>query len=128
MAGEGRKKLRPLCDTVELAITSSPAGSLRDFIRPTAHPDAERLAEYLSRAPWLEVIPGVTRDALVAESPASLEMHTLTDGVWAWRIDLAHYVRTHRVWPPDEFIEHARAAGWRPPAEEEIDFSTFRLE
>lgn len=37
----------------------------------------------------------------------------LTDGVWMWPAGLAHYVSLHDVRIPDEFVEHARARGFR---------------
>jgi hypothetical protein len=39
----------------------------------------------------------------------------LTDGVWLWRYDLAHYVETHRLWVPLEFIDHAVLNGFQSP-------------
>ena len=37
----------------------------------------------------------------------------LTDGVWMWPAGLAHYVALHDVRLPDDFVEHARAGGFR---------------
>jgi hypothetical protein len=39
----------------------------------------------------------------------------LTDGVWVWPEGLAHYVATHGVRLPDEFVAHARRHAFRAP-------------
>ena len=39
----------------------------------------------------------------------------LTDGVWVWPEGLAHYVGTHGVRLPDEFVAHARRHAFRAP-------------
>jgi hypothetical protein len=41
----------------------------------------------------------------------------LTDGVWVWPEGLAHYVETHTVRMPDEFIDHMRSQAWRMATE-----------
>lgn len=53
----------------------------------------------------------------------------LTDGVWMWPQGLAHYVGVHGVRLPEEFVEHARARGFRvrcdgldQPAEGDLGF------
>jgi hypothetical protein len=49
--------------------------------------------------------------------PIALGDRDLTDGVWVWPEGLAHYVETHSVRLPDEFIDHMRSQGWRVPTE-----------
>jgi hypothetical protein len=49
--------------------------------------------------------------------PSALGDRDLTDGVWVWPEGLAHYVETHCVRLPDEFMNHMRSQGWRVPAE-----------
>ncbi|MBW2667551.1 MAG: hypothetical protein JRE13_14765 [Deltaproteobacteria bacterium] len=39
----------------------------------------------------------------------------LGDGVWIWPEGLAHYVARHEIRLPNEFVEHARANGFRIP-------------
>ena len=39
----------------------------------------------------------------------------ITDGVWAWRLDLAHYVEKYHVQVPDEFVRHLVESGFRVP-------------
>jgi hypothetical protein len=39
----------------------------------------------------------------------------LTDGTWVWPEGLAHYITTHDVILPDEFVEHARRHAWQIP-------------
>lgn len=39
-----------------------------------------------------------------------------TDGVWAWRQDLWHYVSRYRIGLPEEFLERV-LGGYQPPTE-----------
>jgi hypothetical protein len=50
-------------------------------------------------------------------APSALGDRDLTDGVWVWPEGLAHYVETHSVRLPKEFIDHMRSQGWRVTAE-----------
>jgi hypothetical protein len=50
-------------------------------------------------------------------APSALGDRDLTDGVWVWPEGLAHYVETHAVRLPNEFIDHMRVQGWRVPGE-----------
>jgi hypothetical protein len=40
----------------------------------------------------------------------------LTDGSWVWPQGLAHYVETHAVALPDEFVTHCAENDWVVPA------------
>ena len=39
----------------------------------------------------------------------------LTDGIWLWRQDLAHYVERHHVGLPDDFVAALVESGFRMP-------------
>lgn len=39
----------------------------------------------------------------------------LTDGVWLWRRDLAHYIGRYHVGLPDEFVRHLVESGFQVP-------------
>lgn len=54
-----------------------------------------------------------------------------TDGTWVWPCDLSHYVETHNIRLPGEFISNAVASDNLPAFEEvwhtrDIDFSYWR--
>jgi hypothetical protein len=52
----------------------------------------------------------------------------LTDGVWLWRYDLAHYVEKYRLWVPPEFVEHAASLGFQAPVLSEEQLVTLAKE
>ena len=45
----------------------------------------------------------------------------LTDGLWIWPEGLGHYVATHGVRLPDEFVAHAERSGFRVPDAPHLD-------
>lgn len=63
-----------------------------------------RVAEYLESGLLFQSYRGFSGCRFCGEDNGSEE---LTDGVWIWPNGLAHYVRTHGVGLPDEFISHA---------------------
>ncbi len=83
------------------------AGSVRD----APGVDEQRLVEYLRAGVSYIVSPGVVRDALDQSGPVGTGS-VLTDGTWAWPDDLPHYVERYHIALPEDFVAHARAAGW----------------
>jgi hypothetical protein len=59
--------------------------------------------------------PGVVRDVLSKSESIIGCAHILTDGVWAWPEDLAHYVSRYHVRLPSAFVEHVRLNQWTVP-------------
>lgn len=47
-----------------------------------------------------------------------------TDGQWAWRADLAHYVSVHRVPLDERFLLRGEERGWVPISLEELPGET----
>ena len=45
--------------------------------------------------------------------PADIGTQDLTDGTWVFPEGLVHYLRTHGVRPPDDFLTHIRERGFR---------------
>jgi hypothetical protein len=90
--------------------------SMRDAIAPDSHGDEERVVQYLESAPMLlDCLGGETTDCLDPADRTMLEPHVMTDGVWVWRHDLAHYVRKYHLRLPAAFVDHMRARDWHPP-------------
>ena len=47
--------------------------------------------------------------------PLTTSALELTDGVWCWPEEVAHYMEVHGVRLPDEFVAYAAARDFRPP-------------
>jgi hypothetical protein len=90
--------------------------SIREFVRPDAHPDRDRIVAYLRGGIGLAGVGRYVEDVLDPTARPALTPSPKTDGVWLWREDLAHYVARHHVALPDEFVAHMRANGWAVPA------------
>lgn len=90
--------------------------SLRAAVREEPHPDEGRIVEYLREGCGLAWCGGVFPDVLNPHSGVMLSPDYLTDGVWLWPGELAHYVAEHHVALPDEFVDDMRANGWVVPA------------
>lgn len=78
------------------------------------HPDEARIADYLRRGQPYIASPGVTFDVLDGRGPIGSGT-ILTDGVWAWPDDLAHYLETYHVELPEAFVTAIVRAGFTPP-------------
>ena len=77
-------------------------------------PGRTRVADYLEGATVLIASPGLAV-SVVADCDARLARHIQTDGLWAWPMDLAHYVRHHGVTVPDDMLARIEAAEYVPP-------------
>lgn len=92
-------------------------GSLREAVREDALPDEAAIVRYLDGGHVLIDVMEWERDVLTGEShPRSAGASTLlTDGEWLWRRDLSHYVATHHVELPQEFLVRARGLSHEMP-------------
>jgi len=97
--------------------------SLRDTIRPVAHPDAERIAAYLKAGVGLAGVGCYVGDVLNPSARFAISPGLLTDGVWLWRADLPYYVATYHVELPDEFVTRMRRNSWAVPSLNEAEMS-----
>lgn len=82
------------------------------------------IVQYLKSGVALMVAPGIVRDVLDPESGPIGSLEILTDGIYAWPSDLAHYVAVHHVRVPFEFVTHAAEHGWKIPP---LDKSELKL-
>lgn len=105
----------------ELADDEPGLPSLRDAVRPVAHPDAERIVAYLKAGVGLAGVGCYVGDVLNPSAQFAISPGLETDGVWLWRADLAYYVATYHVELPDEFVTHMRKNGWIVPELSEAD-------
>jgi hypothetical protein len=97
---------------------------LAEAIAPSAGMHDAALVEYLKGGVPLMVAPGIVRDVLVPDSGPIGSLSILTDGVYAWPSDLAHYVSVHHARLPVEFVTHAAEHGWKIPP---VDKSAIKL-
>jgi hypothetical protein len=90
--------------------------SIRDAVRPTAHPEEARIVAYLKAGIGLAGVGKLVGDVLNPAAQFAVSPSLLTDGVWLWRADLPYYVATYHVELPDEFVAHIQRNGWSVPA------------
>ncbi|SMF03669.1 hypothetical protein [Streptomyces sp. Amel2xC10] len=93
------------------------AGPLRSQVRASGEPDEARIVEYLDVGHHLTHFMEAGFDVLTGQA----HRHTsgcsslVTDGLWIWRADFAHYLETYHVPLPPAFTERVRGLGHRMP-------------
>lgn len=110
----------------ELKSGSPDDPSLKDSVRASGGPDEPRLVRYLQAGKVLMASPGIVRDVLDPQARIIGSLEIRTDGTYAWRSDLAHYVEEYHVVLPAEFLAHAQANGWNVPTS--LDVAHLELE
>ncbi|MFB8414664.1 hypothetical protein ACFC63_03975 [Streptomyces albidoflavus] len=104
---------------------SQPNGSIRDAVQPGGLRDEADLVSYLDTGHVLIDVMEAGRDCLTGDahrhSPGSASL--VTDGAWIWRLDFPHYVETHHVRLPDEFVGRVRRMHYQMPPLDLVDFS-----
>jgi hypothetical protein len=98
---------------------------LRSLIADLPQPDEARIVDYLKSGVVLIATPAFVEDVLTPGQRIG-SPHILTDGVWAWPGDLAHYVENYHVRLPEEFLTDMRRNNWTVPGEDRL--SLDRLE
>ncbi|MEA5359822.1 TNT domain-containing protein [Amycolatopsis sp., V23-08] len=98
--------------------------------RPPVPPDQVRgVLDYLFRAPVAVRRPAPLPDIFGKPgSPPDVPNAFHTDGTWIWPAAVPHYLRKYGVPPEPELVEHARAAGFRPPFVGELVRATAEAE
>src|SRR5262249_45711107 len=79
---------------------------------PTGRAEEGRIVAYLQAGVCLAAAGGVQRDVLDPSSGVYTSPDMLTDGIWLWPGELAHYVAAHHVELPAAFVAHMRRHGW----------------
>ena len=79
--------------------------------------ERERVIAYLEAGFYIPVAQGGPSWCRFGCSPRPADIGTqdLTDGTWRFPEGFVHYVRSHRVKPPAEFLEHMRERSFRVP-------------
>jgi hypothetical protein len=89
------------------------AGPLRAQVQASGEPDEAQIVEYLDVGHHLTYFMEAGVDVLTGE----VHRHTpgcsslVTDGLWVWRADFAHYLEAYHVPLPADFV--ARVRGFR---------------
>ncbi|MDH6547487.1 hypothetical protein [Streptomyces sp. SAI-041] len=100
-------------------------GPLAAQVRVTGEPDEAHIVAYLDHGHRLTSFMEAGVDALTGE----VHRHTsgcsslVTDGVWVWRADFAHYLETYHVPLPADFLARVRGLSHRMPDLVGVDFA-----
>jgi hypothetical protein len=80
-------------------------------------PDAlePRILAYLDSGRRYLVDAGIARDLIDPKHPIIGVPNVVTDGVWAWTVDVPYYVRKYHLRLPGEFVEHMQENDWIVP-------------
>lgn len=82
--------------------------SIHEFVGQLSVDTSALVSSYLKRGVPLNVVMEATQDPLDKDVYISGGPSLLSDGVWVWRYDLAHYVNKYRVGLPEVFVDHVR--------------------
>ncbi|RRO18951.1 hypothetical protein EIL87_05480 [Saccharopolyspora rhizosphaerae] len=77
--------------------------------------EADRVAEYLEKAPVVLAARSYDDDRLDPQRTASVPMTFHTDGNWIWPGAVGYYLRQHGVAPEPDLLNHIRARGFQLP-------------
>ena len=124
-AEPAKTPLKPVGFFRELRHGKQDGPLLKDAVREAGDPDEAKVVSYLRAGQVLMASPGIVRDVLDPQRGIIGSLSILTDGVYAWPSDLAHYVERHHACLPDEFVAHMASNGWHVP--ERMDLSSVQL-
>lgn len=71
------------------------------------------------RMPYFQCGPSWCRLCWFDKQPQDIGTQDLTDGTWLCPEGFVHYLKKHKVKPPDEFLEHVRQNNYEVPELEE---------
>ncbi len=86
-----------------------------------------RVAAYLRNGVCLGARGGFVSDVFDPSSRTPLVPHLYTDGIYLWRLDIAHYVEKYHLRLPEDFIRHMASMNWQPPAKGKVDVNAVEL-
>ena len=80
--------------------------------------ERERVLSYLEASYYTPIFQGGPSWCRFGCSPRPADIGTqdLTDGTWVFPEGFVHYVRSHDLKPPAEFLDHVRQRGFRVAA------------
>lgn len=103
--------------------------SIQDFVGGAVSHEAASIATYLRSGTVVLEAEELVRDVLSPEQPVIGQLALLTDGDWTWPSDLAHYVESYGLRPPDRFVDRMRARLWHcsPVPDQKIEEALMAL-
>ena len=88
--------------------------------------ERKRIVTYLQTGQMYIVSPGPVVDVLAPEKNTIIgTASVLTDGIWAWPADLAHYVANHYVPVPPAMAETMEGNNWT--VSDDVDITKLEL-
>lgn len=72
-----------------------------------------RLLDFLGGGALALHSPGLRPDVLDPARAEAVPAGYATDGEWIWPLELSYYLEQHGILPPPDFLDHARARGYR---------------
>lgn len=120
-------KLRKFGFFSELRHGDDDGISIKTLLNATARENEAEQVRYLENGVVLVACTGLVKDVLNPANGIIGSPHVLTDGVWAWPMDLAYYVKKYHVKLPEDLIQHMKNNGWNPPAETEINLAGLEI-
>lgn len=105
--------------------SESAAGPLRAQVQASGEPDEAEIVEYLDVGHHLTYFMEAGVDVVTGE----VHRHTsgcsslVTDGMWVWRADFAHYLEAYHVPLPADFVARVRGLRHQMPDLVGADFA-----
>jgi len=100
----------------ELPYGEETAESVHAAVGRLSQGDVENVVRYLKSGVLMIGSPGISTDVVSSSGSKIGPIGVLTDGAWAWPMELAYYVEKYRVSVPHEFLDHMRKVGWKVDA------------
>ena len=91
------------------------AEEIRADIAEVPDPNEALVAAYLRSGSLIIMAMHADRDLLDPDRRLTESAAIMTDGVWVWRRNLAHYVEEYHVALPPEFSSHIQGQDWQMP-------------
>jgi hypothetical protein len=93
---------------------------------PTEQPqidDAQAILRYLDACPVLIVAAGADPDQIRGDGTLVVPIGVASDGLLAWPLSVAYYVREHQLAPPEPLLRRIRESDYRAPSlsDSEVD-------
>jgi hypothetical protein len=86
-----------------------------------------KILEYLRKGIRLITIPGIVKDLLSDDNSILGSAHVLTDGKWAWTINVNYYDEHYNLQLPKEFLENMEVNSWTIPDKESIELESLEV-
>jgi hypothetical protein len=121
------KKLNKVGFFQELSHGDDDGPKLRELVQQHENDYEHDVIAYLLCGKEFITCLGFTSDVLNPDSGFKISPNITTDGVWAWPLDLAYYVKEYHVKLPDEFLSHMKRNQWVIPNITDNELMEFEI-